>query len=61
MYQPVYTKRFEKDVKKAKKRGKDLDKFKQVARLLILGQPLEEKCRDYKVSWELSESPRMPY
>lgn len=49
MYQPVYTKRFEKDVKKAKKRGKDLDKFKQVARLLILGQPLEERYRDHKL------------
>lgn len=49
MYQAVYTKRFEKDIKKVKKRGKDLEKFKQVARMLILGQTLEVKYRDHKL------------
>lgn len=49
MYQAVYTKRFEKDIKKVKKRGKDVEKFKQVARVLILGQTLEAKYRDHKL------------
>ncbi|OKH19738.1 type II toxin-antitoxin system YafQ family toxin [[Limnothrix rosea] IAM M-220] len=49
MYQPVYTKRFEKDVKRAKKRGKNLEKFKRIAHLLILGESLDDKYRDHKL------------
>lgn len=49
MYQPIYTKRFAKDIKKAKKRGKDLDKFKQIAQSLICGQALDAKFRDHKL------------
>lgn len=42
MYQPVYTKRFEKDVKRAKKREKNFEKFKRIARSLILGESFEK-------------------
>ncbi len=33
MYTPVYTNQFAKDVKKARKRGKNLDKFKVIAEI----------------------------
>ena len=49
MYTPVYTKQFAKDVKKAQKRGKNLDKFKTIAATLHSGQPLNEIYRDHKL------------
>ena len=49
MYTPVYTKQFAKDVKKAQKRGKNLDKFKIIAETLLSGQPLNEIYRDHKL------------
>jgi len=33
MFTPVYTKQFARDVKKAKKRGKNLDKFNISSRI----------------------------
>lgn len=38
MYTPVYTKQFERDVKRSKRRGKNLEKFKIIARTLLAGQ-----------------------
>jgi len=41
MRRPAYTTRFHKDLEKAIKRGKDLDKLKAVSRTLVAGEPLE--------------------
>jgi len=47
MYQPVYLNRFEKDLKRMQKRGKDLNKFKEVVLKLITGETLERKYNDH--------------
>ena len=49
MYTPVYTSQFERDLKRAKRRGKDLEKFKIVARTLLAGQPLDPIHRDHRL------------
>ncbi|MCH7508096.1 MAG: type II toxin-antitoxin system YafQ family toxin [Proteobacteria bacterium] len=49
MFTPVYTKQFAKDVKKAKKRGKNLDKFKIIAQTLLRGETLDDLHRDHKL------------
>ncbi len=49
MRTPVYTRQFEKDVKRAKKRGKNLDKFKLIARALIEGERLDPLHRDHRL------------
>ena len=49
MFTPVYTKQFAKDVKKAKKRGKNLDKFKIIAQTLLRGETLDHLHRDHKL------------
>ncbi|MBN2886470.1 MAG: type II toxin-antitoxin system YafQ family toxin [Chromatiaceae bacterium] len=47
MLRPSYTKRFEKDVTRSRKRGKDTDKLKTLMRLIIAQQPLPEQVRDH--------------
>jgi len=47
MYQPVYLNRFEKDIKRMQKRGKDLNKFKEVVLKLMTGKTLERKYNDH--------------
>ena len=47
MRTPVYTKRFEKDLKLMIKRGNDVDNIKAVIRKLIEEIPLERKHRDH--------------
>ncbi len=47
MYTPIYTNKFLKDVKKAKKRGKNLEKFKIIAESLIDGIKLDELNKDH--------------
>jgi mRNA interferase YafQ len=49
MYTPVYTNQFSKDVKKAQKRGKNLDKFKVIVKTLLSGQLLDKIYRDHKL------------
>jgi mRNA interferase YafQ len=49
MLVPVYTKQFERDVKRAQRRGKDLEKFKAVAKALLSGQPLDPLHRDHRL------------
>lgn len=49
MYTPVYTKQFEKDAKRSKRRGKNLEKFKVIARTLLAGQPLDPIHRDHRL------------
>jgi mRNA interferase YafQ len=49
MRKPVYTKQFAKDVKKAQRRNKNLDKFKIIATTLLNGETLDEIHRDHKL------------
>jgi mRNA interferase YafQ len=49
MYTPVYTGQFEKDLRRAQRRGKDLEKFKIIARALLAGQALDPIHRDHKL------------
>ncbi len=48
-YTPVYTKQFEKDLKRCKRRGKNLDKFKILARTLFSGKQLDPIHQDHKL------------
>ena len=50
MLRPVYTRQFEKDVKRAKKRGKDLEKFKVVAHALLAEEVLGPVLRDHQLA-----------
>lgn len=50
MLQPIFTNRFEKDVKAAQKRGKDLNQLKYVVRRLINQQSLEPKHHDHALT-----------
>lgn len=52
MIKPVYLRQFEKEVVKAKKRGKDIEKLKEVMRLLTLEKPLPLKNRNHKLKGE---------
>ena len=49
MYTPVYTKQFEKDTARCARRGKNLEKFKILARTLLSGKPLDAIHRDHKL------------
>ena len=49
MYTPGYTKQFIKDVKKAEKRGKNLEKFKIIANSLLSGENLNAIHRDHNL------------
>ena len=46
---PVYTKQFEKDLKRCLIRNKRMEKFKLVAEALIKGQELDPIHRDHKL------------
>jgi mRNA interferase YafQ len=46
---PSYTKRFEKDVKTMRKRGKNLDKLKHIITKLVNEAPLEKKYKDHQL------------
>jgi mRNA interferase YafQ len=49
MLTPVYTRQFEKDVKRMQRRGKKLEKLKLIIRSLIAGEPLDPLHRDHKL------------
>lgn len=49
MFFAAFTKQFAKDVKKAQKRGKNLEKFKIIAASLLRGEPLDELHKDHKL------------
>lgn len=44
---PVFTGRFQKDVKRAERRGKDMRKLEAVASALLEGSPLDPLRRDH--------------
>ena len=50
MYTPVYTKQFERDIKRCQRRGKDFVKFKLLARTLLAGQRPDAIHRDHKLT-----------
>ncbi len=54
MFTPVYTKQFEKDVKRCARRGKNMEKFKILARTLLPGNPLDAIHRDHKLAGKLA-------
>nr|VFK19293.1 MAG: hypothetical protein BECKLFY1418C_GA0070996_10568 [Candidatus Kentron sp. LFY] len=41
MVRPIYTKQFAKDLERCQKRGKNLEKFKIIARSLLAGESLD--------------------
>ena len=53
MYAPIYTKQFEKDVKRCLRRGKNLEKFKFLARTLLAGRQPDAIHRDHKLTGNL--------
>ncbi|MDQ3459449.1 MAG: type II toxin-antitoxin system YafQ family toxin [Deinococcota bacterium] len=63
MRQLATTKRFERDLKRMRKRGKDLDKLFHVVEKLRLGEELEPRHRphtltgNWKPFWELHVEP----
>ena len=44
------TRQFLRDVKKAAKRGKDLDKLKRIVSLLANGKSLDASCKDHSLT-----------
>jgi len=49
MRKPVFTKQFERDVKKARKRGKQMEKLKIILRSLAEGRKLDPIHRDHRL------------
>lgn len=48
MYQPIHTKQFNRDVKSIQKSGsKDIEKLKEVIRILIEGEKIDPSYRDH--------------
>ncbi len=55
MYQLVYTNRMKRDVKRAKKRGKNLSKLNDVLNLLQRGEILPESFCDHQLGVSLKD------
>jgi mRNA interferase YafQ len=53
MLTPVYTKQFAKDLKRCQRRGKNLEKFKIIARSLLAGECLDPIHRDHRLTGNL--------
>ena len=49
MLEAVYTRQFERDVKRAKRQGKDLEKLKPVVRALVRERALDPAYRDHRL------------
>jgi mRNA interferase YafQ len=49
MLTPVYTRQFERDIKRMKKRGKNFEKLKIIIRSLISEEVLDSIHRDHKM------------
>ena len=49
MYIPVFTRQLKKDLKLAKRRGKNIEKFKIIAHTLLDGQPPDPIHRDHRL------------
>ena len=55
MYSIVYTGKMKKDVRRMKKRGKDMSKLITVLIMLADKQPLPEQYKDHQLSGKLSD------
>ena len=55
MLKPVYTKQFNKDIQRGKKRGKDLKRLKEIVCLLIEEKSLPAKNKDHKLGGDFNE------
>ena len=55
MLTPFYTTQFNKDVKRDKKRGKNIEKLKAIMTLLIAAHPLPPKNKDHKLGGNFSD------
>ncbi len=55
MYSIVYTGKMKKDVRRMKKRGKDMSKLITVLNMLADKQPLPEQYKDHQLSGKLSD------
>mgnify|MGYP001048053465 CR=1 FL=1 len=49
MLTPAHTKQFERDVKRMKRRSKNLEKLKIIIRSLVAEEPLDDIHRDHKL------------
>lgn len=47
MFKPIFAKQFEKDLKKATKRGKNIDKIKIIIATLVAGKQLDAIHKDH--------------
>jgi len=47
MREPIYHGKFKRDLKKAKQRGYDMEKMREVIRLLVTDAPLPDRYRDH--------------
>ncbi len=54
MLTPVYTRRFDKDVKRLKRQGKNMEKLKLIARSLVGEEPIDPIHRDHRLlgNWQ---------
>jgi mRNA interferase YafQ len=54
MLTPVYTRQFERDVRRMQRRGKNLDKLKILVRSLVAEESLDPIHRDHKLlgNWQ---------
>jgi mRNA interferase YafQ len=50
MLQVAYTRQFQRDLKKVRKRGKNPDKIKYVIEKLVSQMPLEDRYKDHKLT-----------
>ena len=50
MLTPIYRKSFEKDIKRVKKRGKNMEKLKTVIYILLEKKSLPIRCHDHTLS-----------
>jgi mRNA interferase YafQ len=55
MYRPVTTKQFNKDLKRAAKRGKDLSKLQAIMKTLAAGEALPQTNRDHPLIGNFAE------
>lgn len=55
MYQIVYTNHMKRDVRRAKKRGKDISKLVDTLELLQSGNPMPEQYHDHQLGGKLKD------
>ena len=55
MYEIVYTNRMKRDVRRAKKRGKDISKLIKTLQLLQKGSAMPEQYRDHALGGNLKD------